>query len=172
MMQELCGVAVRLGKPIALLGAAPGVADEAARKLQEMYPGLQVVYTHHGYFTPEEEPDIVRAIREARPAVLFVAMGIPKQEKWIKAHLDELQVPVSMGIGGSLDVLAGRVPRAPLWMRRCGLEWLYRTMREPKRLPRLAALPKLFLMTMHELLASPDPGAGITGRPATEQDHP
>lgn len=159
MMQHLCGVAARLGRPIALLGAAPGVADEAARRLQQTYPGLQVAYTQHGYFSPEEETRIIREIREARPAVLFVAMGIPKQEKWIKAHMDELGVPVSMGVGGSLDVMSGRVRRAPLWMRRLGLEWLYRTVREPRRLPRLAALPRMFFMTLHELLIAPDPGA-------------
>ncbi len=167
MMQHLCAVAARLGQPIALLGAAPGVAEAAAHKLQELYPGLRVVYTHHGYFTPEEERTIVEQIRCAQPAVLFVAMGIPKQEKWIKAHLQELGVPVCMGVGGSFDVLAGRVPRAPLWMRRCGLEWLYRTIREPRRLPRLAALPRMFLMTLHELLTAPDRVSGLTDRPGT-----
>ncbi|MGC9316747.1 MAG: WecB/TagA/CpsF family glycosyltransferase [Armatimonadota bacterium] len=154
MMERLCEIAARLRRPVALLGAAPGVASEAARVLEERYPGLQVVYTHHGYFTPEEEPQIVANIRDCRPAALFVAMGIPKQEKWIKRHMDELQVPVCMGVGGSLDVIAGRVKRAPRWMRRCGLEWLYRTALEPRRLPRLAALPKLFLMTLRKLLSS------------------
>ncbi|MEA3403727.1 MAG: WecB/TagA/CpsF family glycosyltransferase [Armatimonadota bacterium] len=154
MMERLCEIAARLHRPVALLGAAPGVASDAARVLEQRYPGLEVVYTHHGYFTPQEEPQIVADIRDARPAALFVAMGIPKQEKWIKRHMDELKVPVCMGVGGSLDVIAGRVKRAPLWMRRWGLEWLYRTALEPRRLPRLAALPKLFLMTLRKLLSS------------------
>ncbi len=156
MMEQLCAACARLKKPIALLGAQPGVAEEAARALERRYPGLRVVYTHHGYFGPAEEPEIVAAIREARPAALFVAMGIPKQEKWIKSHMDEIRVPVCMGVGGSLDVLAGHVKRAPQWMRQCGLEWLYRTAMEPRRLPRLAAFPKLLFMTLKRLfLAQP-----------------
>lgn len=152
MMARLCEICGRLNQPIALLGAMPGVAEEAARRLEEHYPGLRVVYHHDGYFSPEEEPAIVAAIREARPAVLFVAMGIPKQEKWIHRHMDELQVPVCMGVGGSLDVIAGRVKRAPAWMQRWGLEWLYRTALEPRRLPRLAALPRLFFMSLRTAL--------------------
>jgi N-acetylglucosaminyldiphosphoundecaprenol N-acetyl-beta-D-mannosaminyltransferase len=84
--------------------------------------------------------------------VLLVALGIPKQEKWIRRHLDELGVPVCVGIGGSLDVIAGKVSRAPLWMQRSGLEWLYRTFREPRRLPRLAALPAFAIMTLRAAL--------------------
>lgn len=157
MMMRLCEICAQLDQPIALLGALPGVAEEAARRLEQRYPGLQVVYHHDGYFTPEEEPEIVAAIREARPAVLFVAMGIPKQEKWIHRHMDELQVPVCMGVGGSLDVIAGRVKRAPEWMQRWGLEWLYRTALEPRRLPRLAALPRLFFMSLRAVLFPPSP---------------
>lgn len=152
MMARLCEICGRLNQPIALLGAMPGVAEEAARRLEEHYPGLRVAYHHDGYFSPEEEPAIVAAIREARPAVLFVAMGIPKQEKWIHRHMDELQVPVCMGVGGSLDVIAGRVKRAPEWMQRWGLEWLYRTALEPRRLPRLVALPRLFFMSLRTAL--------------------
>ena len=166
MMQRLCEICGRLGQPIALLGAAPGVAEEAAAILQRRYPGLRVVYQHHGYFSEEEQPRIIEQIRKAQPAVLFVAMGIPKQEKWIKRHMQELQVPVCMGVGGSLDVIAGRVKRAPEWMQRCGLEWLYRTAMDPRRLPRLAALPKLFLWTIGAVFT-----AGETPRmPARQTD--
>ena len=160
MMQHLCEIAARLGQPIGLLGARPGVAEEAARRLQRTYPGLQVTYVQHGFFAEQDEPEIIERIRQARPTVLFVAMGIPKQEKWIKRHMQELGVPISMGVGGSLDVVAGRVRRAPAWMRRCGLEWLYRTLKEPRRFPRLAALPRMFIMTMRELLMSPDRSPG------------
>ncbi len=161
MVGRLCEIAARLGQPVAMLGAAPGVADEAAQNLKQMYPGLEVVYTQHGYFGDDDEPRILAEIKEAAPMVLFVAMGIPKQEKWIKKHMDELGVPVSMGVGGSLDVFAGRVKRAPAWMRSCGLEWLYRTAKDPKRAPRLAALPRMFLMTVWELLMSPAPPSGV-----------
>lgn len=156
MMQRLCEICGRLQRPIALLGAEPGVAEEASRVLEERYRGLEVVFQHHGYFDADEECRIVEQIREAEPAVLFVAMGIPKQEKWIKRHLDELQVPVCMGVGGTLDVISGRVKRAPEWMQRLGLEWFYRTALEPRRLPRLASLPRLFVWTIAEVLRSPD----------------
>lgn len=169
MMARLCEICGRLNQPIALLGAMPGVAEEAARRLEQRYPGLRVVYQHDGYFDAEDEPAIVAAIRDARPAVLFVAMGIPKQEKWIARHMDELQVPVCMGVGGSLDVIAGRVKRAPAWMQRWGLEWLYRTVLEPRRLPRLAALPRLFFMSLRTALFPPAPRTPTT-RAANEAE--
>jgi N-acetylglucosaminyldiphosphoundecaprenol N-acetyl-beta-D-mannosaminyltransferase len=157
MMQLLCETCGRIGEPIALLGAEPGVAAEAARVLEERYEGLRVVYHHHGYFGEDEEARIIEAIRNARPAALFVAMGIPRQEKWIKRHMEQLQVPVCMGVGGTLDVIAGTVKRAPLWMQRNGLEWLYRTAMDPRRLPRLATLPRLFFWTIGAVLR---PGEG------------
>lgn len=156
MMQHICAICGRLEQPIALLGAAPGVAAEAARVLEGRHEGLRVLYHSHGYFAAEEEDAIIEDIRAAQPAVLFVAMGIPKQEKWIKRHMHRLGVPVCMGVGGSLDVVAGRVKRAPQWMQRCGLEWLYRTAIEPRRLPRLASLPRLFLWTLAEVFRSVD----------------
>lgn len=152
LVGDLCAVAAEQGRSVYFLGAAPGVAEEAARKLQERLPGLQVAGAHDGYFDEEEEQRIVADIREKRPGLLLVAMGIPRQEKWIKAHLEALGVPVCIGIGGSLDVISGRKQRAPLWMQRCGLEWLYRTAKEPQRLPRLAALPRIVALTFRELL--------------------
>jgi N-acetylglucosaminyldiphosphoundecaprenol N-acetyl-beta-D-mannosaminyltransferase len=166
MMQLLCEICGRLGQPIGLLGAAPGVAEEAARVLESRYDGLEVVYHHHGYFDEDEEHEIVDGIRDAAPAALFVAMGIPKQEKWIKRHMQELQVPVCMGVGGTLDVIAGRVKRAPEWMQRLGLEWFYRTAMDPRRLPRLAALPRLFVWTIRALLSEGPPSAA----PAPQSD--
>lgn len=157
MMQLLCEICGRLGKPIALLGAAPGVAERAARILEQRYEGLEVVYNHNGYFDEAEEPKIIEQIREAAPAALFVAMGIPKQEKWIKRNMQQLQVPVCMGVGGTFDVIAGDVKRAPEWMQRYGLEWLYRTATDPRRLPRLAALPRLFVWTIRALLRPGEP---------------
>ena len=143
MVQRLCEVAAAEGRSVYLLGSSEGVADAAAEKLVEAVPGLEIAGTRNGYFTPDEEPDVIREIREAAPAVLFVAFGIPRQEKWISAHQSELGVPVCIGVGGSLDVISGRLKRAPKWMRRCGLEWLFRVIQEPKRLPRLRALPRI-----------------------------
>jgi N-acetylglucosaminyldiphosphoundecaprenol N-acetyl-beta-D-mannosaminyltransferase len=143
MVQRLCEVATEAGRSVFLLGGAEGVGEAAAEKLREAVPGLQIAGVQHGYFAPEEEPAIIRRIRDAAPAVLFVAFGIPKQEKWIRAHMAELGVPVCIGVGGSFDVISGRLKRAPQWMRTCGLEWLYRVAQEPWRLPRLKALPKM-----------------------------
>lgn len=160
MVSEICRVAARMGRSVYLLGAAPGVAEKAAEKLKQQVPNLIVAGCHDGYFTAEEEPLIVADIAARRPAALFVALGIPRQERWIKAHLQELGVPVCIGVGGSFDVISGLKRRAPLWMQRCGLEWLYRVAKEPSRLPRLAALPSLVFLTFAHLLRPPDPLSG------------
>jgi len=152
LVERICQLAAQRGYSLYLLGAQPGVAEEAARVVASRYPGLRVAGTHHGYFTYEEEPAVVNAIAEVRPDILLVAFGAPKQEKWIRQHQAAIQAPVAIGVGGTLDVLAGRVKRAPPWMQRVGLEWLYRALREPKRLPRLIALPRLVWMTLWEAL--------------------
>jgi N-acetylglucosaminyldiphosphoundecaprenol N-acetyl-beta-D-mannosaminyltransferase len=150
LVERICELAAQRGHSVYLVGAQPGVAEEAARALQTRYPGLRVAGTHHGYFAPEEEPEVVRSIAAARPDILFVAFGAPKQERWIRRHQAQIQAPVAIGVGGTFDVLAGRAKRAPEWMQRAGLEWLYRVLREPRRLPRLWALPKLVWMTLQE----------------------
>jgi len=153
LMQRICQVAASRGYRIYLLGAAPGVAEQAAANLAARYPGLQVVGCQHGYFLPQEEHQVVTQVAAARPDILLVALGVPKQEKWIARHLQELNVPVAIGVGGSFDVLAGKVKRAPGWARACGLEWLWRSLREPRRLPRLLALPRFFLLGLRWLLS-------------------
>lgn len=136
-----CERAAEKGYRVFLLGAAPGVAEEAAYTLQQRYPGLTIAGTHHGYFKPEESDAVVRKIRESKPDFLFVAMGQPRQEKWIHEHMAELGVPVSMGVGGTLDVLSGRVKRAPVWMQRRGLEWVYRLASNPRKIGKCSTLP-------------------------------
>ena len=153
MAYRICELSATRGYSLYLLGGEPGVAEKAAEHLVQRSPGLRIVGTQHGYFEPDEEPGIVEQIKVAQPDVLFVALGIPKQEKWIRRHMRTLGVPVCVGVGGSLDVIAGKVRRAPVWMQRCGLEWLYRTIREPRRLPRLAALPAFAIMTLRVALA-------------------
>ncbi len=157
MVVGLCGVAAELGRSVYLLGGAPGVAELAGKKLQEQFPDLRIAGCRDGYFKPEDEPEVLEEIKRTRPAVLFVALGIPRQEKWIREHLEELGVPVSVGIGGSLDVISGLKKRAPVWMQRAGIEWLYRVAKEPSRLPRLAALPRIVVLTFAELLRAPQP---------------
>ncbi|MBQ9478203.1 MAG: WecB/TagA/CpsF family glycosyltransferase, partial [Selenomonadaceae bacterium] len=111
-------------------------------------PGISIVGTRNGYFSADEEPSIIEQIKRAQPDLLLVALGVPKQEKWLAAHMDELNVPVSIGVGGTFDVMAGVMKRAPLWMQRAKLEWLFRAMLQPKRAGRLLALPK-FVFKVH-----------------------
>jgi len=124
-----------------LLGARPGVAVAAARRLEAEYPGLRVAGTHSGSPRPEDDADALRRIDEARPDVLLVAYGAPDQEFWIARNRARLHVPVAIGVGGTFDFLAGRVRRAPAWMRRAHLEWLWRLVRQPARVRRMAVLP-------------------------------
>lgn len=127
-------------KTFYFLGSKPGVAEEAARKMQEKYPGLNICGTADGYF--QDDGPVVDAINEKKPDILFVCLGAPKQEIFMANHKQELQVGLMMGLGGSLDGFAGNVKRAPKWMIRLNLEWLYRLLKEPRRLGRMMRLPK------------------------------
>lgn len=122
------------GYSIFVLGAEPGVAEDAARRLEADHPGLRVAGTHHGYFGDDGEDEVVRYIRQCRPHIMFVGMGSPRQDFWINRLIHELQVPVCIGVGGSFEVITGRLKRAPTWMQRWGLEWSYRFKQEPRRL--------------------------------------
>ena len=148
LVMHLCERAARSGHRVFLLGAAPGVTEAAAETLKQRYPGLKIAGTHHGYFGPEESESIARMVRDANPNILFVAMGIPLQEKWIFRHLKEMQVPVSMGVGGTFDVIAGRVKRAPKWMQRRGLEWVYRLASNPRKIGKCSTLPIFVLKVL------------------------
>jgi len=141
LMMRLCEQARRDGHGIFLLGAAPGVATLAAERLRARFPGLQITGTHHGFFAQHEDGMIVSRVRAAAPHYLFVALNVPGQEKWIARNVHALGVPVVMGVGGSFDVLSGRLKRAPMWMRRAGIEWVYRTLQQPWRLKRIKDLP-------------------------------
>lgn len=148
MVGKLCALSVEHGYRLYFLGAAPGVAQAAADKLRIAYPGTQIVGLHDGYFTKEQEPALLEEISAAKPDVLLVAFGIPKQEKWIDAHKSSLGVPVSIGIGGSFDVYSGLVQRAPLWMQRNGLEWLHRLSKNPKKIGKVMTLPQFALLIL------------------------
>ncbi len=148
LMLGLLERASEKGWRVFLLGSAPGVAEDAALNIIEKYPDLNVVGSHHGYFAPGDEPGLIEAIRKTRPHLLFVALGAPRQEQWIYAHREQLGVPVAMGIGGSLDVLAGRVTRAPAWMQALHVEWLGRLLRQPSRWRRMLVLPKFAFMVL------------------------
>ena len=145
VMESLVALAAEQGQSVWLLGAAPGVAHQAAERLKERWPSLKIGVS--------SEPDLEQ-IKKARPAVLLVALGHGQQEKWLANNLPELSsVRVGMGVGGSFDFIAGRVRRAPLWLRQVGLEWLWRLSQEPRRLPRIfrAVITFPILVVFHQL---------------------
>jgi len=133
--------AAQAGWRLYLLGARPGVAEQACQTLQERYPHLQIVGTCAGSPAREEEEHIVQRIQASRPDILFVAYGAPAQDMWIARNLGSLRTPVAMGVGGALDFVAGRTTRAPYWVQWLGLEWLHRLVSEPWRWRRMLALP-------------------------------
>jgi N-acetylglucosaminyldiphosphoundecaprenol N-acetyl-beta-D-mannosaminyltransferase len=129
---EMCRMSAAEGFSIYFLGAAQGVADLAASNLKNMQPGLQIAGMHHGYFDPSQDSQIADLVRQSGAKALLVAMGIPRQEKFIRDNMDKLGVCVAIGVGGSFDVFAGKVKRAPEWFQRHGLEWLYRLAKDPR----------------------------------------
>ncbi len=134
LLPEFCQRAEEKKHRIFFLGGQDGIAEKSASDLKAKYPGLEIAGCHHGYFTLEEEPEVIEKIRDAKPDILIVGMGAPKQERWIQQHLETLGVPVAWGVGGLLDYSAKGLKRAPVWMRKTGLEWLWRFGLEPKRL--------------------------------------
>jgi N-acetylglucosaminyldiphosphoundecaprenol N-acetyl-beta-D-mannosaminyltransferase len=142
LVPQLAQLSARKGYGIYLLGGRPGVAERAAKVMQESYPGVNIVGHHAPPLADLERMDhgdTLDRIQAAKPDILLVAFGNPKQEKWIRMHAKRLGVPVSIGIGGSMDLMVGDVQRAPVWMQRSGLEWLGRCLQEPTRLlPRYA----------------------------------
>jgi N-acetylglucosaminyldiphosphoundecaprenol N-acetyl-beta-D-mannosaminyltransferase len=137
LVDDSCELAAQTGHSVFLLGAAPGVAQTAGERLKERHPGLRIGGAYSPPMGPlkrKETDRMVRMIRAASPGFLFVALGAPRQDQWIRENLLELNVPVSMGVGCVFDLLAGVSSRAPEWMQTAGLEWAYRLVREPRRL--------------------------------------
>ncbi len=137
LMPRLCELAARKGAPVFLYGAKPDVVIEAASALVRRFPELRVAGTEHGYVREEEMAAFVERIASSGARLLFVALGSPRQERWIGRHLPRLRgIRICQGVGGTFDVLAGRVRRAPLVIQKIGLEWFWRLLRQPQRLPR------------------------------------
>ena len=152
LARSLCRLSGEKGFSIYFLGAAPGVAEEARQKLLEQYPDMKVVGVHHCYFKPEEEASIVEDVKASGADILLVAMGIPAQEKLIKRNLDKLGVKAAIGVGGTFDVFSGRIERAPVWMQRHGMEWLHRLCKNPKKISKVAMLPKFMMKVLRKRL--------------------
>jgi N-acetylglucosaminyldiphosphoundecaprenol N-acetyl-beta-D-mannosaminyltransferase len=138
---RICEQAARCGWRVYLLGAAEGVAAQAGRQLSHLYPQLQVVGAYSGSPETTDWPTIAQRLQAVQPHILFVAFGHPRQDLWIAQHRHELPAQVALGVGGAFDFVAGVTLRAPPWMRRWGMEWLYRLIQEPWRWRRMAVLP-------------------------------
>ena len=134
LMPKVLHYAAARGFKVFLLGSRPGVADSSTERLKATIPGLSIVGCHHGYFGADEEPHIISRINEADPDILLVAMGVPLQEKWIDRLANELEARLIFGVGALFDFLSGGIPRAPLFLRMIGMEWVYRLWQEPRRM--------------------------------------
>ncbi len=149
-LNNLIKKAAPLNKKVFLFGSKPGVAEEAAEELLRKYPGIVICGTRDGYFKDTESEQIANEIKQTEPDIVLVCLGAPKQENWIYKYKDIIGAKIIMGAGGSLDVLAGKVERAPEKWQKAGLEWAYRLKKEPKRFIRMTALPKFgFTVLLH-----------------------
>jgi len=142
IVQEVCRASADKGYRIYFLGAAPGVAELAAEKLRLKFPGCNIVGARHGYFPEESDTVVAQEVAESKPDVLFVAMGIPRQEKFIQSTSSIINAKVSMGVGGSFDVFSGKVKRAPILFQKMRMEWFWRLMLNPKKIGKVMLLPR------------------------------
>lgn len=142
LVEKLCALSPQKGYRIFFFGAAPGVSAQACEQMRNRYPGAQMVGSRDGFFTPDQIPALIAEIREAQPDILCVALGIPKQEKFIATYRQELGVPVLIGVGGTFDVLSGNLRRAPVWMQKLNLEWLWRLLQNPSKISKVKLLPR------------------------------
>jgi N-acetylglucosaminyldiphosphoundecaprenol N-acetyl-beta-D-mannosaminyltransferase len=157
MFPLVCEAAARARLPIYLLGARPGIARAAADNMVKRYPDLKIAGARDGYFRPGEESAVVEAINTSGARILLTAFGAPRQELWLGRWRDTLDPPVAMGVGGLFDFYSGRIPRAPVWMREMGLEWVFRLMQEPGRMWRRYVIGNpLFLLRVRRQAKNPE----------------
>jgi N-acetylglucosaminyldiphosphoundecaprenol N-acetyl-beta-D-mannosaminyltransferase len=163
-MLALCDLAARRGHGIFLFGGSPETNAQAEHVLRRRYPGLRVVGRQHGYLSDAEMPALIERINGSGADLLFVALGSPKQEGWIDAHCSQLRVKVCQGVGGTFDVISGRVRRAPRVFRAAHLEWFYRLATQPARLARQRALPRFAVAVLKDLASGLTTRFRISGR--------
>lgn len=152
LVRALARTGVARGDRVFFLGAPPGVADAAAAVLAADNPGLEVAGAFGGVAGEEGDAEAVAAVRASQPDILLVAFGAPAQEFWLSRNLAVSGASVGIGVGGTFDYLSGRVRRAPAWMRRVGLEWLFRLLQQPSRARRMAVLPVFLLLIIRRRL--------------------
>lgn len=148
LVDHLCAMSAQKGYRVFFLGAAPGVAEIAADRMRLRHPGCHIVGTRHGYFPADSDELVAHEIAEARPDILLVAMGIPRQEKFIYRTMKIIKAPVAIGVGGSLDVFSGKAKRAPGFVQKLKLEWLWRLLLNPKKISKAKALPVFVLKVL------------------------
>jgi N-acetylglucosaminyldiphosphoundecaprenol N-acetyl-beta-D-mannosaminyltransferase len=163
LVERLCPAAAAQGIPVYLLGGTNGVAAAAAAALQSRFSRLVVAGTRDGYFDESQSPAVARAIAASGARLLFVGMGSPRQEYWLAEHLRETGCGAGIGVGGAFDVIGGRIERAPKLIRRLGLEWFYRLIKEPRRWRRQLALPRFVWLVALEELGVRSPREGAVG---------
>ena len=134
LFQNLVKLCAEKGYQPFFFGAREWVAKKVVNNFKERHPGLSVAGYRNGYYAKEEEPGIAKTIRDSKADILFVGFSSPMKEKFLNRWMDVMQIPFCMGVGGSFDIIAGRTKRAPVWMQRCGMEWLYRLRQEPRRM--------------------------------------
>lgn len=148
LMQNLLSKADKMNFKVFLFGAAPGIAEQTKINIKNRYPGVDIVGVENGYGYKENEDEIIEKINSVRPDILFVALGAPRQEKWIHSNRSRINAKVCIGVGGSFDVLAGKKKRAPGFMQKYGFEWLYRLVKEPSRYDRVLEIPKFLALVV------------------------
>jgi N-acetylglucosaminyldiphosphoundecaprenol N-acetyl-beta-D-mannosaminyltransferase len=142
------------GSKLFLFGAKQESVELAAAKIREKYKGIEIVGIRNGYFSEEEEEQIIKQIQDSQADILFVGLGAPKQEKLIYKYKDSLGVKIAIGIGGGIDAIAGVVKRAPEFYQEAGLEWFYRLLKQPSRIKRVIKLPKFVLLALMDSVVS------------------
>ncbi|MEF9953318.1 MAG: WecB/TagA/CpsF family glycosyltransferase [Clostridium sp.] len=146
LFKNICAVGATREYNIFLLGAKKDVIERATKNLKDEFKGINIVGIQDGYFTDDNK--VIDMINASKANVVFVAMGSPKQEKWIVTNMNNINANVFMGIGGSLDVISGDINRAPQWMQKCSMEWAYRLYKEPTRISRMKVLPKFMFKAL------------------------
>lgn len=150
LVDRLCQRSAERGYRIYFLGAAPGIAAAAAENMRQRYPGCMIVGAHDGYFAKERDAEIAHEVAATNPDILFVAMGIPRQEFFIRDTMSIIRARVAMGVGGSLDVHSGRAKRAPMFVQRLRMEWLWRLLQNPRKWRKTMKLPQFMAMVSRQ----------------------
>lgn len=147
---KLCALSSRKGYKVYFLGAAPGVAEQAAERILLKHPGCRIVGTRNGFFTPDDDELVAQEVARAKPDVLLVAMGIPRQEMFIARWQATTGALIAMGVGGTFDVMSGRIRRAPRWVQSVKCEWLWRLLQDPRKIAKVRLLPKFVAAVLRE----------------------